>query len=54
MSDMTENAAMPAEIDFSDSLPNPYAGRTRRRVTINIDSDTIEGTTAAILKALEA
>lgn len=33
---------MPAEIDFSESLPNPYAGRVRRRVTINIDGDNVE------------
>lgn len=33
---------MPDEVDFSDSVPNPYVGRTRRRVTINIDGDTVD------------
>ena len=28
---------MPAEVDFSDSVPNPYTGKVRRRVTMNID-----------------
>lgn len=32
---------MPAEIDFSDSRPNPYAGRLRRPVTMNIDVENI-------------
>ena len=27
---------MPAEVDFSDSVPNPYIGKVRRRVTMNI------------------
>lgn len=30
------------EYDFSESSPSPYAGRVRRRVTINIDGDTID------------
>ena len=30
------------EVDFSNSVSNPYAGRTRKRVTINIDSGTID------------
>ena len=42
MSDVAEIMDMPAEVDFSDSLPNPYVGKTRRRVTINIDSETID------------
>lgn len=33
---------MPAEVDFSESLPNPYVGKMRRRVTMNIDADTID------------
>lgn len=28
---------MPAEVDFSNSVPNPYIGKARRRVTMNID-----------------
>ena len=28
---------MPAEVDFSDSVPNPYIGKVRRRVAMNID-----------------
>lgn len=28
---------MPAEVDFSDSVPNPYIGKVRRHVTMNID-----------------
>lgn len=28
---------MPAEVDFSDSVPNPYIWKVRRRVTMNID-----------------
>lgn len=28
---------MPAEVDFSDSVPNPYIGKVCRRVTMNID-----------------
>ena len=36
------DAQMPEEIDFSNSMPNPYAGRVRCRVTINIDGDTID------------
>ena len=27
----------PTEVDFSTSAPNPYIGKARRRVTINID-----------------
>ena len=30
------------EYDFSSSSPNPYVGKVRRRVTINIDSDTVD------------
>lgn len=33
---------MPAEVDFSSSVPSPYAGRVRRRVTINIDAATVD------------
>ena len=42
MSDAFEDRDMPAEVDFSDSRPNPYANRVRRRVTINIDGPTVE------------
>lgn len=37
-----ESMEMPAEVDFSESVPNPYVGRVRQRVTINIDSATVE------------
>ena len=30
------------EVDFSNSIQNPYAGKLRRRVTMNIDSSTID------------
>lgn len=30
------------EYDFSESSPSPYAGRVRRRVTINIDAGTVD------------
>lgn len=33
---------MPAEVDFSSSVPSPYVGKVRRRVTINIDGGTID------------
>ena len=43
---MSENTSkvieMPAEVDFSESIPNPYVGRIRKRVTINIDSENID------------
>ena len=39
MGDMRDD--MPAEVDFSNSMPNPYVGRVRRRVTINLDGDTV-------------
>ncbi len=32
----------PAEIDFSNSYPNPYVGKTRKRITINIDNETVD------------
>lgn len=28
---------MPAEVDFSESLPNPYVGKARRRVAATDD-----------------
>ena len=34
---------MPAEVDFSDSVPNPYIGKVRRRVTTNTDMDNENG-----------
>lgn len=30
------------EYDFSDSRPNPYAGRLRRAVTMNLDVANID------------
>lgn len=42
MSEAAEIVDMPAEVDFSDSFPNPYVGKVRRRVTINIDADTVD------------
>lgn len=33
---------MREEYDFSDSRPNPYAGRVRRPVTMNIDAANID------------
>ena len=33
---------MREEYDFSNGRPNPYAGRVRRRVTINIDDENVE------------
>lgn len=42
MSDMLESTDMPAEIDFSQNVPNPYVGRVRCRVTINIDAENID------------
>ena len=38
----SEVIEMPAEVDFSESIPNPYVGRVRKRVTINIDSENID------------
>ena len=29
---------MPAEVDFSESLPNPYVGKARRRVDATTDN----------------
>lgn len=37
-----EIVEMPAEVDFSDSIPNPYIGKVRRRVTMNIDGENID------------
>lgn len=41
MSDDKEITEMPAEVDFSESIPNPYAGRVRTRVTVNVDSGNV-------------
>lgn len=30
------------EYDFSESRPNPYAGRVRKPVTMNLDVDTVD------------
>lgn len=39
MNGKDEIMEMPAEVDFSNSVPNPYTyiGKARRRVTMNID-----------------
>lgn len=29
-------------MDLSESIPSPYAGRVRRRITIDIDGDTVD------------
>lgn len=42
MSDVKEILEMPAEVDFSQSIPNPYVGKVRRRVTINLDGETVD------------
>ena len=42
MSSMEEITEMPAEVDFSNSAPNPYVGKVRRRVTMNIDGENID------------
>ena len=42
MSSAIEIADMPAEVDFSASIGNPYAGRLRSRVTMNIDDENID------------
>ena len=30
------------EYDFTDSVQNPYVGKARRRVTINLDGETVD------------
>lgn len=30
------------EYDFTDSVQNPYAGKVRRRVTINLDGEMVD------------
>lgn len=42
MNSTCEIEEMPSEVDFSNSIPNPYVGRARRRVTINIDSANVD------------
>lgn len=42
MSKDIEDMEMPPEVDFSESVPNPYVGRVRKRVTINIDSENVD------------
>lgn len=37
-----EAMEMPPEVDFSASVANPYVGRVRRRVTINIDGENVD------------
>ena len=33
---------MRGEYDFNESVQNPYAGKARRRVTINLDGETVD------------
>lgn len=33
---------MEAEYDFTESRPNPYATRSRKQITMNVDVSTIE------------
>lgn len=33
---------MKEEYDFSNAIKNPYAKKTKKQITINIDNDTIE------------
>lgn len=42
MNSKDEIVEMPAEVDFSESIPNPYIGKVRRRVTMNIDGENID------------
>ena len=42
MNGKDEIMEMPAEVDFSNSIPNPYIGKVRRRVTMNIDGENID------------
>lgn len=42
MNSKDEIVEMPAEVDFSDSIPNPYIGKVRRRVPMNIDGENID------------
>lgn len=42
MNSKDEIVEMPAEVDFSDSIPNPYIGKVRRSVTMNIDGENID------------
>ncbi len=42
MNGKDEIMEMPAEVDFSDSVPNPYIGKVRRRVTMNTDDENID------------
>lgn len=43
MNSTEEITEMPAQVDFSESVPNPYIGKVpRRRVTMNIDGENID------------
>jgi uncharacterized protein (DUF4415 family) len=33
---------MREQYDFSDSIPNPYAKRLKKQITIRLDQDTID------------
>lgn len=33
---------MQKEYDFSNAVKNPYVGKLKKQITINIDSDSIE------------
>ena len=42
MDEAREVTEMPSEVDFSESVQNPYVARVRRRVTINIDGENVD------------
>lgn len=42
MNSTKEITEMPAEVDFSKSAPNPYIGKARHRVTMNINGESID------------
>ena len=42
MNGKDEIMEMPAEVDFSNSVPNPYIGKARHHVTMNIDDENID------------
>ncbi|WP_455137049.1 hypothetical protein [Thermophilibacter sp.] len=46
-----DSMEMPAEVDFSESIPNPYVGRVRKHETINIDSENVERSKADATRA---
>lgn len=36
------NSAMRKDYDFSKSLPNPYASKLKKQITIRLDEDTVD------------